>query len=100
MKKTIITLCIIASTFIALGEKGHEDHKQHKDQSTEMHSKSNVQTKCPVMGGNINKELYVDHDGKRIYVCCQMCINKIKEKPEKYISKLEDEGVELEEILD
>lgn len=100
MKKTVITLLVIASTFIAFGEKGHENHEQHKEQSTEMHSESKVQTKCPVMGGAINKELYVDHEGKRVYVCCQMCINKVKEEPNKYISQLEDDGIELEELLD
>lgn len=100
MKKTLITMIIILSVFVAFGEKGHESHKQHSGANTEMHSESNVQTKCPVMGGEINKELYVDHDGKRVFVCCQMCINKVKEKPEKFISILEEEGVELEEILD
>lgn len=52
-----------------------------------------VQTVCPVMGGKINKELYVDHDGKRIYVCCQACIAAVKANPEKYIKKLEGEGI-------
>ena len=26
------------------------------------------QSTCPIMGGGINKSLYVDHEGKRIYV--------------------------------
>ena len=32
-----------------------------------------VQTVCPVMGGVINKDLYVDYKGKRIYFCCPDC---------------------------
>ena len=48
------------------------------------------------MGGAINKSLYVDHMGKRIYVCCKMCIDTIKKDPMKYIRKLESEGVTLE----
>jgi YHS domain-containing protein len=55
-----------------------------------------LQTTCPVMGGKINRKQYVDHDGKRIYVCCPGCIPKIKAAPQKYISKLENEGVTLE----
>ena len=54
------------------------------------------QTTCPVMGGAINKTMYVDHDGKRIYACCGGCIAPIKADPAKYIQKLEAEGVTLD----
>lgn len=55
-----------------------------------------VQTTCPVMGGKIDKSLYVDHDGKRIYVCCSGCIGAIKADPQKYIKQLEDAGIVLD----
>ena len=55
-----------------------------------------VQTTCPVMGGKINKDIYVDHDGKRVYFCCKACPAMFNKDPEKYIKKLEDEGVTLE----
>lgn len=54
------------------------------------------QTTCPVMGGAVNKALYVDHAGKRIYVCCGGCIGTVKADPAKYIRKLEAEGVTLD----
>jgi hypothetical protein len=54
------------------------------------------QTTCPVMGGKVNKELYVDAEGYRIYVCCGGCIGKVKADPEKYIKQLKAKGVELE----
>ena len=57
---------------------------------------SKAQTVCPVMKGAINKSLYVDDDGKRIYVCCGACISEVKQNPEKYIKQLEAEGVVLE----
>jgi hypothetical protein len=47
---------------------------------------------CPVMGNAVNRELYVDHDGKRIYVCCEACIEKVKADPDKYLKKLEKLG--------
>ena len=59
-------------------------------------AKSNIQTTCPVMGGAINKNLYYDYKGKRIYVCCSGCIESVKNDPEKYIAKLEKSGVVLE----
>lgn len=60
--------------------------------------KSKPQTNCPVMGGKINKEVYTDYQGKRVYFCCTGCIPEFKKYPAKYIKKLEDEGVTLEKI--
>ena len=54
-----------------------------------------LQARCPVMGGKINKALFVDHNGKRIYVCCAGCIGTIKADPEKYVEQLKKEGVTL-----
>ena len=55
-----------------------------------------VQEKCPVMGGKINKKLYADVNGKRIYVCCPGCVGKIKADPDNYIKALEDQSVALD----
>jgi YHS domain-containing protein len=54
------------------------------------------QETCPVMGGTINKSLYADHNGKRVYFCCAGCIAPFNKEPEKYIQQLEDSGVELD----
>ena len=51
---------------------------------------------CPVRGGEIDTSVYVDHDGRRVYFCCGGCIDKFKANPEKYVKKLEDQGVTLE----
>ena len=57
-----------------------------------------AQTTCPVMGGGINKTMYADVEGKRIYVCCGGCIDTIKKDPAKYIKIAEDKGETLEVI--
>lgn len=54
------------------------------------------QTTCPIMGGEVNKDLYVDVEGKRVYVCCPYCIGEVKKDPGKYIKALEESGQELE----
>jgi len=56
------------------------------------------QTSCPVMGGDIDKSKFVDVNGKRIYVCCSMCIDELKKDPDKYIKKLESMGQGVEAI--
>jgi YHS domain-containing protein len=56
------------------------------------------QENCPVMGGKINKSLYADYDGKRVYFCCTACPEPFKKDPEKYIKIMETEGVEFEKV--
>jgi YHS domain-containing protein len=58
--------------------------------------KGKAQTLCPVMGGEINKEVYTDHEGTRVYFCCPGCIGKFNSDPETYIQKMEKEGIVLE----
>lgn len=65
---------------------------------SETASAGKAQTTCPVMGSKVDtSSLYVDVEGKRIYVCCQACIQAVKDDPAKYIAKLEAEGVKLAE---
>ena len=54
------------------------------------------QTVCPVMGGKIDKNIFVDVNGKRVYLCCKGCENQVKADPVKYIALIENEGVTLE----
>lgn len=57
-----------------------------------------AQTTCPVMGGTINKELYADHNGERVYFCCMACPPQFAKDPEKYIKKLKTMGQDPEKI--
>jgi hypothetical protein len=50
------------------------------------------QTTCPVMGGPIDKSLYVDVNGKRVYVCCQGCMDAVKADPDKYLARIGARG--------
>ena len=61
-------------------------------------AKVKAQTTCPVMaGGAINTKIYSDYNGKRIYFCCSMCPKTFAKDPEKYIKKMQDDGVTLED---
>jgi YHS domain-containing protein len=46
------------------------------------------QTVCPVMGGAINKEIFAEYNGKKVYFCCSDCVAEFKKNPEKYLAKL------------
>lgn len=43
---------------------------------------------CPVMGGAINKDIFTEYKGKKIYFCCPSCKGLFEKEPEKYVSKL------------
>jgi YHS domain-containing protein len=58
--------------------------------------KGGPQTICPVEGGKIDKSVYTDYQGKRIYFCCSGCIAEFQKNPEKYLKKMEEQGVVLE----
>jgi YHS domain-containing protein len=51
-----------------------------------------AQKTCPVMGGEINKEIYVDYQGKRVYFCCAACPPQFNEDPAKFLLKLKNLG--------
>ena len=46
------------------------------------------QTTCPVMGGAINKDIFTEYKGKKVYFCCPDCQPEFDKDPEKYIAKL------------
>ena len=87
--KTIITMIIAGGLIQAAAVAGeHPAPRVEKAQA-----KITPQTTCPVMGGKIRKDQYVDHAGKRIYMCCKGCTGKLEKDPATYIKKLEAEGV-------
>ena len=46
------------------------------------------QTHCPVMGRVINKEVFIEYKGKKVYFCCPGCEDSFNKEPEKYVHKL------------
>jgi len=48
-----------------------------------------VQMTCPIMVGNaIDKNVFVEYKGKKVYFCCPGCKEKFEANPEDYIAKL------------
>lgn len=46
------------------------------------------QTTCPVMGGAVNKAIFTEYKGKKVYFCCEPCKEKFEEAPEQFVAKL------------
>jgi len=46
-------------------------------------------TTCPVMEGEeVDPELWVDYKGKRVYFCCDDCVERFNNDPERYLANL------------
>jgi YHS domain-containing protein len=95
---------LFAAAILAVGcqETGKESTggttttKQLGSESRQPAKAGKPQALCPVEGGKIDKTIFADYQGKRVYFCCAMCPAKFKEDPQKYIKKMEDEGIVLE----
>ncbi len=50
---------------------------------------------CPVSGERIDENMKVTYEykGKVYNFCCQGCVEEFKRDPEKYIEKIEKEGI-------
>lgn len=47
-----------------------------------------AQTTCPVGGEAIDKAVFVEYKGEKVYFCCPGCITKFEKDPEQYMAKL------------
>jgi len=69
------------------GHEGH-DHAAMMDEAATAVAAAVEQTTCPVMGGAIDKSIFIEYEGKKVYFCCAGCEEQFKKEPEKYIAKL------------
>jgi len=64
-------------------------HAQTSGDQPQVAVAATEQTTCPVMEGNpINKNIFVEYKGKKVYFCCKACPEKFLADPNKYIAKL------------
>ena len=47
-----------------------------------------VQVACPISGKPIDKDVFADVSGQKIYMCCPGCVGKYKAAPDKFAAKL------------
>jgi YHS domain-containing protein len=84
-------IMVVAASVVFVVGCGDQEHKEHA-RPTAAGGQAVAQKTCPVMTGNpIDKTIYVDHGGRRVYFCCQMCVDTFKKDPEKYLKKLDEQ---------
>jgi YHS domain-containing protein len=62
----------------------HDEHGNH----IEAVAAAIEQTTCPIMDSPINKALFVEYKGKKVYFCCPGCEEQFTAEPAKYVAKL------------
>jgi len=90
MRKAIILVVAVfavAAFAASVGGCKSEEKKEMK-----------MQTMCPVMGGLINRAYYEDYENKRVYFGHETCKAEFKKNPDKYMTKMEGEGVKCEDM--
>lgn len=90
MKKLLFAILVVIITAVFIAGNVPVSMAAEKEKA------GKAQTTCPVLGGEINKHLYTDYKGYRIYFCCAGCPEEFKKNPEKYLKILKDSGVILE----
>ena len=91
----------VLSTGVYAGEARHHQSSGKKMNSMKTENKERkmtAQSTCPVTGEAIDKKVYTDYNGKRVYFCCGSCETAFRKDPEKYIRQLTDKGVTLEPV--
>jgi YHS domain-containing protein len=71
--------------------EGHEDEATG-DSETAPAADTGGQTLCPVSGHKIDLASFAEYKEKKVYFCCDDCIKKFNEDPEKYVALLPQFG--------
>lgn len=102
MLASVIALLLLVSFSINAQEKSSDKEHAHKKEMVKKEAKTGIEsaevvnTVCPVSGEELeDNEHTIKHEGKTYAVCCKKCLAKIQKDPEKYISRLSEDGKSL-----
>ncbi len=84
----------------AFSDVTKHDHESTKTVEKTVTDELQAQKTCPVMGGEISKDIFVDYNEIRVYLCCGHCKTVFNKSPEKYLKKLEELGEEPENLIE
>lgn len=94
----IVGLSFSINTF-AQEKKTKVETKKVVEEKTEkvvdektMEATAELNTVCPVSTEEADGEITAEYKGKKYAVCCKSCLKKFNKDPEKYISRLSEDG--------
>ncbi len=54
-----------------------------------------LEVRCPVSGEKIDRKVFVETKGMKVYFCCTKCIEKYKADPAKYVTQVKSQQIAL-----
>ncbi|NWF88575.1 MAG: YHS domain-containing protein [Ignavibacteriaceae bacterium] len=72
--------------------------KKIENNKTQVLENKPINSVCPVSGEEIDPEITAVYKGKTYALCCKSCLKKFNKDPEKYVSKLSEDGKSLKKI--
>ena len=88
LSKIQITIVLVLVSLLLVGMVTLTGCKKKADSGEAAVSDATEQTMCPIMNAKINKSLFTEYKGKKVYFCCAGCVGKFEKEPEKYLDKL------------
>ncbi len=92
MRTSVIAAGIVGSLLISglgLAAAGVEPPAQKR-------TLDKAQAVCPVTGDKIDKAVFADYEGKRVYFCCQACVPAFKAGSASIVARMEKAGIVLD----
>ena len=85
----------VESTETKVMDTKQEVDKNIKKTETKVVDNKPVNTVCPVSGEEIDTDITTVYKEKTYALCCKSCLKKFNKDPEKYVSKLSEDGKSL-----
>jgi len=93
MKKTIILLSAFLMVFVFVsGNFAQEKNKITKQVTKNVDKNKIFNTVCPVSGEPVDQKITYTYKNVTYALCCKTCLAKFKKDPEKFVSRLNDDG--------
>ena len=93
----MLLLMIMGLLIISCAEQETSSKKAEEVATEEAGSQApKAQTTDAFSGKPINRNIYADYQGRRIYFCCANSKREFENDPERYIAKFRELGVTLE----
>jgi len=80
---------------LAQEKSADENSEQKSEQTSTVDDDKPFNTICPVSTEEADPEITYTYEGRTYAVCCNNCLKKFKSDPEKYISRLSEDGKSL-----
>ena len=87
MNRLILILCCVLTASVALAADTPADETPA---AVVVHA--GTQTHCPIGGGEVDHDVFIDHQGQRVYFCCPGCEKSYVKDPEASLAKIAAKG--------